>query len=366
MSDTDPSRRRFLLGAAAAGSAAWGYYMWRGSRRAEAPAALAASGAAASANSGAGAAQHAVSVTDFRGATVRLRQPASRVVCLLESALSGLYMLGAHDRLVGVPANVYSGEVAPHYAQLDERLASKSIDTPGNWDFTSLEKVIALKPDLVIQWSQQREGIAALEARGIPVYGVFIASMADLDKEIADLAALTGTQNRAQALLAYTRAEVDRISGLTAGIPAHQRPKVYYAWGQGMLETACRGSMVDDMIRLAGGVNVCTEQIEHGKPSLERVLQWNPDVIVLWPSERRTVASVLADPQWRHVAAIRQQRVYQLPEVFFSDLWTLKYQFALRLMAHWLHPGIFPQAPDADLRAGIIGKLYGQQPLPQP
>lgn len=302
-------------------------------------------------------------VKDFRGVTIALKQPARRVVCLIESALSGLYMLGAQSSLVGVPANVYTGDVAPHYANLDKRLSNKSLPTPGNWDFISIERVIALRPDVVIMWSQQREGIAALEARGIPVYGVFLTSIADLEKEINDLALLTGTEVRAKALLAYTKAEVDAIVKQTNKVPVKQRPKVYYAWGQGMLETSCRGSMVDDMIRLAGGENACTDKLEHGKPSLERVLQWDPDVIVLWPSERRTVASVLANSQWRNVAAIRNRRIYQLPEVFFCDLWTLKYQFALRLMAHWFHPSIFPRLPEANLRDGIFGKLYGLQAL---
>lgn len=353
-------RRGFLLGAvaAAAGAAALG---WNFLHRPPPSSSAGAAGAASAPPAAAGS--DGIVVTDFRGVTLRLAQPAKRVVCLLESALSGLYMLGAQDHVVGVPANVYNTDVAPHYARLDKRLAEKSIETPGNWDFTSLEKVIALRPDVVIQWSQQREGIAALEARGIPVYGVFIASRADLEKEMGDLAALTGTDARAQALLAYTQAEVNAISQKTAAIPAGQRPKVYYAWGQGMLETACHGSIVDDIIHLAGGINTCTERIEHGKPSLERVLQWNPDVIVLWPSERRTVESVLADSQWQHVAAIRNRRVYQLPEVFFSDLWTLKYLFALQWMAHWFHPNLFPQAPAADLYAGMLGKLYGQQPL---
>ncbi|MDO5652663.1 MAG: ABC transporter substrate-binding protein [Brachymonas sp.] len=355
-----PQRRQFLLGTAAAmlGATALGW----GCRQAPGNAPAASAPAAGSASS-AGTVSDPRTVTDFRGKTITLQAPAQRVVCLLESALSGIYMLGAQDRLMGVPANVYTGDVAPHYASLDPRLAAKSIETPGNWDFTSLEKVIALKPDVVIQWSQQREGIAALEARGIPVYGVFIASMADLEKEINDLAILTGAEARAQALLAYTQSVVQDIGQRTSAIPQTQWPRVYYAWGQGMLETACRGSMVDDMIRLAGGINTCTEQIEHGKPSLESVLQWNPEVIVLWPSERRTVESVLADAQWRNVAAIRNRRVYPLPEVFFSDLWTLKYQFALQLMAHWFHPTVFGQMPDAKLRAGIMGKLYGSQPL---
>lgn len=306
---------------------------------------------------------HTKSVTDFRGVSITVKAPVQRIVCLLESALSGLYMLGAQDRLVGIPANVYNSDVAPHYAKLDQRLANQSIDTPGNWDFISLEKIIALKPDVVIMWAHQREGIAALEARGISVYGVFIDRMEDVDKEIHDFSILTGTEKRAKALLDYTRTQVEQISKQTQAMPPNTIPKVYYAWGQSMLETSCRGSMVDDMIRLAGGKNVCTQQAENSKSSLEQVLQWNPDVIVLWPSERRSAQSVLNDTQWRNVAAIVNRRVYQLPETFFSDLWTLKYQYSLHLMAHWFHPKKFPTPPNASIQKGTIGKLYGLQQL---
>ena len=298
-----------------------------------------------------------LAVTDFRGKPVALGRPARRIVCLIESALSGLYMLGASESIVGVPANVYTGDVAPHYARLDPRLATRTLPAPGNWDFVSIERVLALRPDLVIVWAHQREAIAALEAHGIPVYGVFIAGIADLHKEMRDFAILTGTPAQAERLLSYTDGEVARISRMVA-VAAVERPKVHFAWSQGMLETSCRGSMVDDLIGLAGGRNICVEAREHATVSLERVLGASPDVIVLWPSSQRSVASVIADPQWRSTAAVRSHRVFQLPEVFDCDLWTLKFQYALRLMAGWFHPQRLPLAGDAE-RSAMMASLYG-------
>ena len=298
-----------------------------------------------------------VEVTDFRGRRLMLARPARRIVCLIESALSGLYMLGAAEALVGVPANVYTGDVAPHYAGLDPRLAAKSLAAPGNWDFIGIERVLALRPELVVVWSHQREAIAAMEAHGISVYGVFIAGIDDLRKEMRDLAALTGTRPRAEALLGYIDTEMARVARAVA-VPDAERPGVHFAWGQGMLETSCRGSMVDDLIRLAGGRNLCTEPREHATVGLERVLAANPDVIVLWPSPQRTVASVLADPQWRAVAAVKARRVFQLPEVFDCDLWTLKFLYALRLMAGWFQPQRIAPAGAAE-RDAMMGVLYG-------
>ena len=74
-------------------------------------------------------------VTDFRGKEIILMKPAERIVCLIESALSGIYMLNAGSRVVGVPSAVYDESVAGYYADLDERIRFRTITVPGNWDF---------------------------------------------------------------------------------------------------------------------------------------------------------------------------------------------------------------------------------------
>ena len=126
------------------------------------------------------ASEYQITVTDFRGKRVNFTKPVKRIVCLIESALSGLYMLGQADKIVGISRNVYEGEVFKYYAQLDIRIKNRTLPAPGNWDFVNIESVINLKPDLVIIWASQTESIKALEERGIPVYGVFLKSIQDV------------------------------------------------------------------------------------------------------------------------------------------------------------------------------------------
>ncbi len=135
-----------------------------------------------------------IEMRDFRGKALLLQKPAERIVCLIESALSGIYMLGAEARIVGVSANVYQQETFRYYAAMDERIRSRSLPTPGNWDFINIEKVVGLKPDLVIIWAHQEEAIRALEERGIPVFGVFIRSFEDVFREMLALGDLTGAR----------------------------------------------------------------------------------------------------------------------------------------------------------------------------
>ena len=139
---------------------------------------------------------NSIKVIDFRGVEVSLEKPATRIVCLIESALSGLYMLNADNKVIAVPANIYSESVYSQYAAIDERIKYKKLPAPGNWDFVNLESVVALQPDLVIIWSSQKESIEAIEDQGIPVYGVSLQSISDVYKEIADLGQLTGKTNQ--------------------------------------------------------------------------------------------------------------------------------------------------------------------------
>jgi len=251
-------------------------------------------------------------------------------------------MLGAEDRVVGISTNVYTGNVFSYYAELDERIRTRRLPTPGNWDFVNIESVISLKPDLVIVWAHQTESIRALEERGVQVFGVFIERKEDVYTEIESLGKLTGREKRAEQLIQYTKKEIDRIEKKVKAIPDSRRPGVYYMWAQGNLETSCGGSTVNDLITLAGGKNVCSHiPREHVVVNMENLLSWNPDIIVMWYNEKKDPVHILHDPQWLAIKAVKEGKVYEFLDIFHSDLWTLKFQHAAKLVAKWCHPEVF-------------------------
>lgn len=301
-----------------------------------------------------------IRVTDLRGQELVFRQPVRRVVCLIESALSGIFMLGQGERVVGLASNVYQEPLFRYYAALDDRIRRREVPAPGTWDFVSLEGVMALKPDVVILWSQQTEVIAALEEQGIPVFGVFINSRQDVDREILALGAMLGVPERAAQVVAFVHQQVAKIMAPVAQIPWEQRPTVYFMWAQSNLETSGGPSMVNDLITLAGGRNVCGQlPQEHLQVSLEQILLWNPQVIIMWHNPRLQPQEILADEQWRLVAAVQNRRVHQLPPVFLADLWTLKYLLAVQQVAVWLHPERFADLDIEKERQRIFLELYG-------
>ncbi|MGC2062291.1 MAG: ABC transporter substrate-binding protein [Thermodesulfovibrionales bacterium] len=301
-----------------------------------------------------------VTVTDFRGKQLNFQKPVTRIVCLIESALSGIYMLGEEKRIIGISVNIYNSSVYSYYAAMDSRIRKKKVPAPGNWDFVSIESVIALKPDLVVIWADQTESIHVLEERGIPVYGVFISKKEDVYKEIRDFGILTGSTPRAETLVKYTQDEIRRFGKRAAA--ARTRPSVYYMWAQGNLETSCGGSTVNDLIDMAGGRNVCAAITkEHAVVNRENLIGWNPDIIVMWHNEKTAPSDLMADPQWKMIKAIQNKKVYQLPEVFLCDLWTLKFLYSIKLVATWTHPELFRDIDPVREKEEMLRTLYGRK-----
>lgn len=303
---------------------------------------------------------YSVIVNDFRGREVSLKEPATRIVCLIESALSGLYMLKAEDRVVGVSTAVYNESVAEQYAVLDERISNKKLPAPGNWDFAGIENIVALQPDLVIIWASQTEATEAIEKHGIPVYAVFLSSLDDVYREIADLGILTGMKERADSLINYTRNEISLFADREK--PAGtDRKSVYFMWSQGLLETAGINSTVNEVIDLAGARNSCSINQEHVIINKEKLFDWNPDVWVMWYNSAKDPEDILNLAELKSINAIRNRQVYELPSVFMCDLWTLKFSYAVKLLAKWCYPATFADLDTEEEKTKMLIALYGEK-----
>lgn len=276
-----------------------------------------------------------INVRDFRGKELHLAKPSERAICLIESALSGIYMLGAKNQVAGISNNVYSTEIFPFYAALDERIKNKTLPAPGNWDFVSIENVVSLRPDLVIIWASQEETIKNLEQFDIPVYAVMLNNLDDIYKEIEDFGLIFNKKTRSDSLIHFTKENLKSIQNITE---KQITKTVYFAWAQGITETSGTNSLVNDMIQHAGCSNVCTKPDEHVVVNLERIIDWNPDAIILWNSGHMDSEDVLRTTSLKNVAAVKSGAVFELNSPFEYDLWTLKIQFASLQLAAWLYP----------------------------
>jgi iron complex transport system substrate-binding protein len=276
-----------------------------------------------------------IHVKDITGKDLQFEKSPEKVICLIESALSGIYMLGAQDRIIGVPGEVYKEKTLRYYSKLDRRIAERSLPAPGNWDFVSIEQVIGLEPDLVIIWSSQSDVVTTLEQFGIPVYSVMIKDFDDVYKEISDFGKIFGCSQRADSLISITHRNLDKIK--PAGVS--QKPvSAYFMWAQGINETSGSTSTVEELFSCAGVRNVCEVEQEHVSISLEKLIDWNPDLIIMWYNEKLDPEDVMKDPALQGIDAVKNRKVFELPDKFSCDLWTLKMQYPVQLISAWAHP----------------------------
>ena len=101
-----------------------------------------------------------IEVIDDRGISIRLTQPAKRIISLAPSLTELLYVAGAGDKLVGVV----------EYSDYPEE--ALSLPVIGRFDRFDIERILELKPDLVVAWltGNPRSTIDGLEKLGLTVY----------------------------------------------------------------------------------------------------------------------------------------------------------------------------------------------------
>ena len=175
----------------------------------------------------AGSAQAAIDIADDTGQALHLAQPAKRIVSLAPHITEMLFAAGAGDRVVG----------AVQYSDYPE--AAKKIARVGGYTSVDMEKVAALKPDLVVAWKSGNRGahLDKLRALGIPVFINEPRRIDDVARSIAQLGKLAGTDSAGEAAAQAFR---KRHAALAAKYSARPPVRIFYeAW---QATEGCRAS----------------------------------------------------------------------------------------------------------------------------
>ncbi|MDZ7778606.1 MAG: helical backbone metal receptor [Gemmatimonadota bacterium] len=184
----------------------------------------------------------AIEVRDASGRTVRLADPATRVISLVPSATLTLRAIGAADHLVG-------------RTDFDEGVGLDSLPSVGAGLEPSLEAIVSLRPDLVVRFAgdQDRRTPSRLDDLGIPHLAVRPDRIEDVLASIDMLGRVTGRSAAADSLVDQIRADLDRVGELVASRPPLE---VAYVLGGTPPWVAGPGTYIHELIELAGGENV--------------------------------------------------------------------------------------------------------------
>jgi iron complex transport system substrate-binding protein len=198
--------------------------------------------------------------------TMLQAQQAKRIVSLVPWVTKSLYLMGEESRLVGCTS----------FCPVQ---SSEKVQVVANAMNINIEKIFALKPDLVFASSLNKpETIDNLKKLGINVvHQNYPESFEQICSSFIQIGELVGQRSKASAIVNQQRA---RLAKLKAGIPAGKNPEVFIQIGARPLFCTVPNTFMDDFIQFSGGKNSASE-LKSGGVTREYVLLQNPDVIFI-------------------------------------------------------------------------------------
>jgi len=231
-----------------------------------------------------------------------------RIVCLTEEPTETLYLLGEQDRIVGISGFT----VRPAAARKEKPKVSA---------FTSakIDKILALKPDLAVGFSDIQADIAAALIRaGVEVWISNHRSVEGILDYVLRLGALVGARDRAEILFAQLQANVDAVAARASRLAT--RPKVYFEeWDTPPISGI---QWVAELVRIAGGDDIFPER---AAKSLARdriledpgeVIRRAPDLIIgSWCGKKFRPDQVSSRPGWDAIPAVIDAELHEIKSV---------------------------------------------------
>ncbi|MBL94598.1 MAG: Vitamin B12-binding protein [Alphaproteobacteria bacterium MarineAlpha3_Bin5] len=229
--------------------------------------------------------------------------PFERIICLTEETVETLYLLGEEDRIVGVSGYA----VRPKKVRREKPRVSA---------FTSanIEKIIALKPDLVLTFSDLQADIAsALIKEGIEVHGFNQRSIKEIFNMIRCLGSLIGEQTKSERLAVSLEA---RLNDIKSEFKETHHPLVYFEEWDDPLITGI--TWVSELIEIAGGIDVFKHlrQYKAARDRIvtsEQVISADPDIIIAsWCGKKVQPNKIIQRKGWSTIPAVASERIFEI------------------------------------------------------
>lgn len=273
-----------------------------------------------------------LTLTDDLGKEVTLPAAPQRLVSLSPSNTEILFALGLGEKVVGVD----------DYSNYPPEAAA--VPKIGGFSKPNVEKVVALKPDLVLATGMHQQAVDRLEEMGIAVAVVNAKTVDEVLESIKWVGRATGAEDRAARVVAEMEERIRRVQALVRDIPEEKKPLVYYEVYSDPLMSAGPKTLIGQLIELAGGRNLArTAETDYPRFSAEAVIKGDPEII-LFPqfhgTASQTVEQIKARPGWEAIRAVKNNRVYGIDADLISRPGP-RVAEALERLARLIHPELF-------------------------
>lgn len=273
-----------------------------------------------------------VTVIDDRGKNVTLPANPQRIVSLGSSFTEIINDLGRIDTVVA--ADYSSMWLAPN--------STDGFADLGQVSSLSVESILAQDPDCVVIWNfnMYQAFIGHMEDAHIPVLAFYPKSVDDVLSTIVRLGTAIGEKDNATLMADDMQERINAITSLTSTLSASEKPKVYLELETGNGATVRNGSISDQLITMAGGINVfhdlpTSESLTVGN---EAIIGKNPDIIVIENGSAKTNDQLKA-ALGSSVNAVANDKIYRIND---GTLTTSPSMInALENLAKWFHPELF-------------------------
>ncbi|MBI4635361.1 MAG: cobalamin-binding protein [Candidatus Rokubacteria bacterium] len=226
-----------------------------------------------------------------------------RVVCLTAETAEIAYLVGAGDRVVGVPGTARRPPAARDKVPV------------GGFTTFRVDRILGLGPDLVLAFSDlQKDVVSELIGAGVTVLCTNQRSFDEVLGTILLIGGALGEAERAWALVQDMSDEVKQVREYSSVWP--DRPRVYFEEWHDPLIVGIR--WVSELIEMAGGRDVFAER-RPAKGARERIVEpeevvsRDPQIILAsWCGKRVDPAAIAARPGWERISAVRRGQIHEI------------------------------------------------------
>ena len=226
-----------------------------------------------------------------------------RVVCLTAETAEIAHLVGAGDRVVGVPGTARRPDAVRAKAKV------------GGFTTFRLDKILALEPDLVLSFSDlQRDVVRDLVGAGVTVLCTNQRSFDEVLEAVLLIGGALGCEAEARALIGDVRDEVTQIREYSSVWP--DRPRVYFEEWPDPPIAGIR--WVSELIEIAGGRDVFAELRGQRRAAdrivdLSEVARRDPEIVLAsWCGKPLDASAITARPGWANVTAVRQEQIHEI------------------------------------------------------
>lgn len=236
-------------------------------------------------------------IKDFFGRDINIPSKPQRIISLTPATTEILFSLDLKNKIIGVTSDCNY----PKDAIKKEKI--------GKFGFINLEKVISLKPDLIIATKDMNNQLNVLKKYNVPIIAIQTKNLDSVISNIKLLSEVSGSQKEGKVLTDKLNKKLAKIKSIS--LKSKKHPKVFYCIWHNPIMTTGKNSFISDMIRTTGAINISDEiNVSFSAYNVENLIIKNPDYIVIPDSTYKNINFSIIP--WNKLKAVKNNHVIRV------------------------------------------------------